>query len=137
MVVYLHKHALDWFRRKARDSEKEILVYLVGRRLSKHRLHVENFVYPDLAISDRTTVQAAKGERQRITEQYATSGSYIVGDIHTHLDAPPILSRADFDAHVQEGSVVSGIVSVSGRKTWVSFWQLDSALSCGWTYHTS
>lgn len=136
MVVSLKKHALDWFRRKARDNPNEIIAFLVGKRTSLHKVRVEHIVYPELAISTPTEVCPILGESESIAEHYADEGLQIIGDIHTHPNAPPLMSQQDFEAHKECGYIVSGIVGVSGRRTWVSFWQLDSALSCGWEYHS-
>lgn len=135
MIVSLNKSQLDWFRRKARDNPNEILAFLIGRRISPYKVRVEQIVYPKLAVSTPLEVTAVDGETHAIGEKYSNLGT-LIGDIHTHPDAPPTMSHGDFHDHKRNGYIVSGIVSVNQRKTHVSFWQLDSALPCGWEYHT-
>jgi proteasome lid subunit RPN8/RPN11 len=135
MRVNIDKNALRHFRTKARNSEKEIMVYMVGT-VSVDRVNVEKLEYTTrYAHQTKTTVSWKWNEYQRVKQQAEERGRRIVGWLHSHPnDWDCVMSPADLKVCISEGSRVCGIVSVYGRTTRVRFWRPDSALPCEITH---
>jgi proteasome lid subunit RPN8/RPN11 len=135
MTVNIDKNALRHFRTKARDSAKEIMVYLIGT-VSVDRVNVEKLEYTTrYAHQTKTAVSWKWSEYQRIKRQAEERGRRIVGWLHSHPnDWDCVMSPADLKVCISEGSRVCGIVSVYGRTTRVRFWRPDSALPCEITH---
>jgi proteasome lid subunit RPN8/RPN11 len=123
--VQVHKPQLNYFRRRARNSKKEVLAFLLGTVTSPTLTKIEKFYYPELLVQTGAAVQAYT-DGARATA--AKLNLKIVGSIHSHSDWVPILSPTDYKAHITDGDRVSGIVGTNGRHTRVYFWTVDSAL---------
>jgi proteasome lid subunit RPN8/RPN11 len=131
MIVELHRNELDNFRRRARLSKVEILAVLLGHKLSQNLLRITNFVYPKCKAS------AAKldADLSAIYTWAQLGGVQVLGTIHSHPEAFPILSPRDHENHRQApADAVSGVVSVFGAVTTAVFWRADSSLPCQLRY---
>lgn len=130
MVVYLHKHHLAYFRRKARNSyPNEIAALLVGRTVGA-MTEVHYFFYPVLDKSDNCSVELNVDSCLEAEEYANDQNLRIIGMIHSHPDCLPIMSSTDHNTHVRDGDVISGIVEVMNNRTRVVFWRADTSLSC-------
>jgi proteasome lid subunit RPN8/RPN11 len=129
--VNIDEGALRRFRTKARNSDKEIMAYMVGY-LAGSTIVVEKLEYTTgYAHQTKTTVSWKWGEYHRVKQQAEERGRRIVGWIHSHPeDWDCIMSPADYAVCLSEGSLVCGIVSVYGRTTRVRFWSINSPLPC-------
>ncbi len=126
--VKLNRHQLNYFRKRSRDSEKEILAVLVGEVVSPALTRVDYFWYPEYAEQTANCVQATIKSLEELKHKSDTLNLKIVGSIHSHPDWVPILSPADYKGHIEDGDRISGIVGINGRQTRVYFWTIESAL---------
>lgn len=133
MEIFLKKAQLDYFRKKSLNSPNEQLAFLIGRQTAKG-VEITRFVYPKLVDSTPVYVESDSDSDNKIRDEAAARGLRIVGSIHSHPNCPPVMSAFDYSGHLQDGDVVSGIVSVMNRKTQVCFWSAHSALPCEFTY---
>jgi proteasome lid subunit RPN8/RPN11 len=130
MVVLIHQGQLNYFRRKCLNSPNEQLAYLVGNS-SDGVVTVAMFVYPKILRATPSTVEACGQHYKQIAESAKANKASIVGSIHSHPNSFPIMSQTDYEGHIQDREVVSGIVEVTkDRKTRVAFWSAHSALPC-------
>jgi proteasome lid subunit RPN8/RPN11 len=137
-TVYISKSALDYFRSKARDCPHEIQAYLVGDYVHPNKYIVKALVHPrEYAIQTSACVQPSGEDYARAKQLALDEGMRIIGDIHTHPNADPVMSVPDYEACMADGLQICGIVSVRGRKTQVRFWMANSALPCEVSYEAA
>lgn len=130
-TVHLSKAALDYFRKKARDCPYEIQAYLVGDVYYPNQINVTSIEHArEYNIQTKDGVQPTGEEFDRVKSLAAYQGHRIVGDIHSHPNEDPIMSPRDYQACIEDGLHVAGIVGVRGRKTKVLFWLAGSPLPC-------
>jgi proteasome lid subunit RPN8/RPN11 len=136
MLVRVSKNQLDRFRRKARDSEKEIFAYLVGTIDSTERISISYFAYPELESSSPCHVRPDYESSKEIQTEAEEKHLEIVGDIHSHPNTlyGPVMSGTDHSSHVLEGNRISGVVSIFQRRTKFCFWTAHSSKPCALTY---
>lgn len=137
MIVRIHKHHLEYFRKKARQTPNEIYAVLVGKHLHKGELQIHYIIHPkakDYELSTPSAVQVSAEFMVLCEQQAAEDGFYIVGSIHTHPNWPPILSPTDHAEHVENGDKVTGVVEVTSGKTRVAFWRHDTSVRCTLEY---
>jgi proteasome lid subunit RPN8/RPN11 len=128
--VVISKTALNHFRNKARNSDKEIMVYMIGR-VDGSGVVVDRLVYPTrYAHQTRTAVSWLLDEYRKVALDAEESGKVLVGFLHSHPDGSHYMSSADLAVCVADNLVVCGIVSIHGRTTRVSFWSVDSPVPC-------
>jgi len=128
--VHVSKHALDYFRKKARDCPYEVQAYLIGEVKYPNYI-VTSFEHPkEYELQTENNVQPSGEEYTKVKEKAYLEGRRIIGDIHSHPDWDAVMSPTDYEACISDGLQICGIVSVRGRKTKVRFWQANSALPC-------
>ena len=128
--VRVSKHALDYFRKKARDCPYEVQAYLIGEVKYPNYI-VTSFEHPkEYELQTENNVQPSGEEYTKVKEKAYLEGRRIIGDIHSHPDWDAVMSPTDYEACMSDGLQICGIVSVRGRKTKVRFWQANSALPC-------
>ena len=128
--VRVSKHALDYFRKKARDCPYEVQAYLIGEVKYPNYI-VTSFEHPkEYELQTENNVQPSGEEYTKVKEKAYLEGRRIIGDIHSHPDWDAVMSPTDYEACISDGLQICGIVSVRGRKTRVRFWQANSALPC-------
>lgn len=129
--VKVKQGALDYFRKRARNSHLEVHAYLLGNVISPELVEVTDFVYPKEYDQQTTThVQWTADEYEKLKQRAEREGKKIVADIHTHPQWDAVMSPSDYKACLLDGLVICGIVSVYGKKTRVRFWTPTSALTC-------
>lgn len=133
MKVKCHKNQLDYFRRKARDTQNEIFAYLLGR-VTAHTVTIDAFIYPLLEESTPGAIIVGTAETEAVYAAASEFGIQVVGDIHSHPNYVPVMSATDYADHKHFGNAVSGIVEVTNRRTRALFWQIGSALPCTLEY---
>lgn len=134
-TVRLKKSQLDYFRRLSRNSENEILAYLLGFVKSPNLVDVRYFIYPREYKNSTPNTVAWKIEDYEVAKKYAEKlNMNIVGFIHNHPNWDAVMSPQDYEACITEQYRTCGIVSVHGRKTRVRFWVMDSALESAIEY---
>lgn len=126
--VRLKKTQLNYFRKLARDSKKEILALLIGEVISPELTRVDYFWYPEYAKQTTTCVQADAESFAHLKTKAESKNLRVIGTIHSHGDWVPIMSASDHYGHVADGDRISGIVGTQGRKTRAYFWVAESAL---------
>jgi proteasome lid subunit RPN8/RPN11 len=130
-TVHLSKPALDYFRSKARDSALEIHAYLIGEVQYPNKFVITSIEHArQYSAQTEEAVVPAGEEWNRVNRKADAEGRRIIGDIHSHPNWDAIMSPADYQACVMDGTEICGIVSVRGRKTNVRFWHVNSALPC-------
>lgn len=131
MKVKIDRNSLNHFRTKARNSAKEIMVYMIGT-VTVDRVNVEKLEYTSrYAHQTKTAVSWKWNEYQRVKQQAEERGKSVVGFLHSHPnDWDCVMSPGDHAVCVADGSILCGIVSVYGRTTRVRFWAMNSPLPC-------
>lgn len=129
--VKLYKGHLDYFRKLARQTPLEILAYLIGSVKSPMLTVVDSFEYTKAyGKQDAWNVAWTIQEYDRVAKKAEERGKRIIGFIHSHPSWDAVLSSADYEICVTEGSRLCGIVSTDKRKTRVRFWTMESSLPC-------
>jgi proteasome lid subunit RPN8/RPN11 len=130
--VRINKHALNYFRKKAKDAQpKEIQAFLIGRVISPELTIVDEVHYTkEYAEQSSSTVRWWMNDYEIVKKGAEERGLRVVGDLHSHPNWLPIMSSTDYRSHIEEGFRICGICSVIGRKTKVFFWTSESALPC-------
>ena len=129
MRIRVHRGQAAYFRKLARESAKEIQAYLVGEVVSPELTVVEKFAYTKkYAAQTPGVVQWYAEDYDKVKREAEEHGKRIIGDVHSHPNWDAVMSPSDYKAHIEEGFRVSGICSVTGRKTRLRFWVSDSAL---------
>jgi proteasome lid subunit RPN8/RPN11 len=125
--VFIRRSQLDYFRRVARGSKKEILAFLAGTVDGAH-VTVKRFEYPALRTQKVTEVDPEPASETAIKMAAHADGLQIVGTIHSHPNYWPVLSPTDHSDHIESGHRLSGVCSVMRGCTAVFFWVADSSL---------
>jgi proteasome lid subunit RPN8/RPN11 len=134
-TVHVSKTALDYFRKKARNSPYEIQAYLLGDVHYPNHINVTSIEHArEYAEQTKGCVQPSGEEFDRVKKLAQFQGHRLVGDIHSHPNEDPIMSPSDYRAAVIDGLPVIGIVGVRKRKTQVVFWIAGSPLPCDIDY---
>lgn len=134
-TVYISKHALDYFRKLARDCPYEIQAYLIGEVRYPDKFIVTSVEHPrEYNVQTASEVQPTAEEYTRVKEKAYLEGNRIIGDLHSHPNWDAVMSPPDYEACVSDGLQICGIVSVRGRKTKVRFWNVNSSLPCEVNY---
>lgn len=129
--VKLHRGMEAYFRKKARDSQKEEYAYLIGVVLSPAVVRVDHFRYPkEFASKSANEVQPTAAAESEIKTWASKRGLIIVGTIHSHPNWDAVLSPDDHKTHMQDCHRITGLCSVNQRKTRVRYWVAESALHC-------
>lgn len=129
--VRIKKGQLDYFRKKARATKKEVMGYLVGKVISPELVVVEEIAYTTQYFTQtECAVQWSGEEYERVKKSAEERGLRIIGDIHSHPNWWPVPSPTDFKGQFQEGHRITGICSVMNGKTKVYFWIPESSLPC-------
>jgi proteasome lid subunit RPN8/RPN11 len=130
MIVRLHRGQMRWFRERGRRAyPRELLAFLVGRHLGPELIGVCYLHYPRL-IQDPNSVSVPRAEYERALELTRDPGLRIVGTIHTHCDALPMMSAQDRKSHVEEGDSISGILTIlASGNTALEFWEADNCVA--------
>lgn len=130
-IVRIRKGQLDYFRKLARATNKEILAYLVGKVVNPELTIVDKVCYTNnYASQTETEVQWYLADYNKIREDAEGKGLRVIGDLHSHPNWWPILSPKDLKSHIADGNRVSGVCSVIKGKTHVFFWIQESSLPC-------
>jgi proteasome lid subunit RPN8/RPN11 len=134
-TVHISRHALDYFRSKARDTPLEIHAYLIGEVHYPNKYIVTSVEHArEYDIQTEGAVAPSGDEWLRVNRKADEQGRRIIGDIHSHPNEDAVMSPPDYEACVTDGMHLCGIVSVRGRKTKVRFWHVNSALPCEVSY---
>lgn len=133
-TVRVKKSQLDRFRKLARQTDKEIQAFLVGRVVSPELTVVEWFAYAKrYAKQSSSEVSWYMEDYEAVKKIAENDNSRIVGDVHSHPEWDSVMSSTDAKSHVQDGHRICGICSVTTgkngkRRTRVRFWIMESAL---------
>lgn len=134
MKVIVPKGKLNYFRRKALNSDTEQLAFLIGHECGGGVVVVD-FKYPQLVESTPVSVAPDDADYERIKRDAEASGELIIGSIHSHPNYIPVMSEQDFGGHLIDREIICGIVGTTPeRKTHVCFWSAHSALPCELVY---
>lgn len=131
--VRVSEAQLSYFRKLARDTDMEIMAYLIGDVVSSEVVEIDSFEYTKKYATQKTNeVSWYTAEYERVKKKAEERGRRIVGYIHSHPNWDTVMSPEDLHMCIVEGLRVCGIVSTnsSTRKTFVRFWVTDSPLPC-------
>jgi len=130
-TVKIKKSQLDYFRKLARNSTKEIQALFVGEVVNPELIKIHSIVHPKVYAEQTYSSVCWDGEEYaKVAEKAARDGFRIVGHIHSHPNWDAVLSPNDHQIHLEEGYRVSALCSTQGRKTRVRFWLAESSLPC-------
>lgn len=133
--VIISKHALDYFRRKARDCPYEVQAYLIGEVRYPNQFVITSIEHArEYEVQTKDCVQPTGAEFARVKALAEEQGRRIVGDLHSHPNWDAVMSPQDHKACLEDGLQICGIVSTNKRRTRVRFWQANSSLPCGIKY---
>lgn len=135
MQVRIAQGQLKYFRQKARQGfPKEIVAFMLGRRVLPHRVEIYKLIYPAIEISTELMVRVAVGEVERISALADSQGLKVVGTIHTHPEGVPVLSPCDYAGFRDE--LIAGVMAIIKKNfAWMlHFWVADKSLPCKWEY---
>ncbi len=133
-TVKLRKGQLEYFRRLARNSPKEIFAFLVGIIVSPGLVRVEQFVYSEYKEQTTGSVTPTTKAQKEISHWVIDEGLQVVGSIHSHPEWDAVLSPTDHKSHISDGHRISGVVSIVNHKTRARFWLAESSLPCKIVY---
>lgn len=134
-MVYISKSQLDYFRRLARDDQREIMAYLIGHVFGPDYTRVDYVAYTnDYRVQTPGAVDWTVPEYVRVAREAEERGGRIVGFIHSHPEWDSVLSPGDYLKCISEGHHICGVVSVYGRRTRTRMWKMDCALPCEITH---
>jgi proteasome lid subunit RPN8/RPN11 len=129
--VKVSRHALNYFRKLARNNDKEIEAYLIGEVVSPELTVVKKLVYPKRYIEQSPGGVSWYGEDVQALKVIAEEqGLSVIGSLHSHPEYWPIVSGLDHTSHVQEQMRIIGVCATMNRKTMVCFWITESCLPC-------
>jgi proteasome lid subunit RPN8/RPN11 len=136
MTIRLHRGQVRWFRSKAKKNYPlEIQALLIGQRLSPNLVGVSYFVYPP-QIQTVDWVEVPNTVYEETAELVNDDGLKIVGTLHSHCDALPMMSQQDKRSHIAAGDAVSGILTVlSSGNTHLEFWKENDCLPLNIEYY--
>jgi len=133
--VKLKKSQLDYFRKLARKSDKEIMAYLVGEVKAKDLIVIDSFEYTkDYHTQTEQQVSWYVTEYNKVRERAEERGKSVIGYIHTHPQWDAVMSPVDYEGCVRDMHPLCGITSVNKGKTRTRFWVMDSSLPCDVIY---
>lgn len=135
MLVRIHRGRKAYFVKRARQCYPyETLAYLIGRQVHTGLIEVHWFYYPELAKAtyhELETTDEAPLEAQQLAKE---RNMVVVGDIHTHPDYPPIMSKTDHHDHKFNENKITAILEVPKKgRTRLAVWR-NSPLSCDIEY---
>jgi proteasome lid subunit RPN8/RPN11 len=127
--VRVKRGQLDYFRKVARKTNKEVLAYLVGKVVSPELVVIESFEYTKV-YGDQTegAVSWFKEDYEKVKKHAEERGLAVVGDIHSHPNYWPVMSPDDHKNTIKDCHRVCGIYATMGKKSATCFWIADSAL---------
>jgi proteasome lid subunit RPN8/RPN11 len=130
-IVVVKKAALDYFRKKARDSQFEIHAYILGEYVHPDKFLISSIEHArEYEIQTKDCVQPTGEEFSRVKSLAEKQGKRIIGDLHSHPQWDAVMSPQDHKAALEDGLQICGIVSTMKRRTRVRFWLVNSALPC-------
>jgi proteasome lid subunit RPN8/RPN11 len=129
-VVKLHRSQLDYFRRLARNTTKEVHAFLVGTIVSPQLVRIEHFAYSQYEEQTPCSVTPTAADQKKIEQWTLENDMKVVGTIHSHPNWDAVLSPDDYKGHIEEAHRISGVCSTQARKTRVRFWLAESSLPC-------
>lgn len=130
-VVKVSEGQLRHFRSLARDSDLEIMAYLIGEVVDGDTVEIDSFEYTkEYGIQRTNAVSWYEHEYERVKQKAEKRGRRIIGYIHSHPNWDTVMSTDDLEHCVMNGLRICGIVSTNSRKTIVRFWVTDSPLPC-------
>ncbi len=136
MIIRIHRGRKAYFVKKAKQCyPNEILAYLIGKQVHSGLIEVHWFYYPELLISNYYELETTS-EAPVAAQEYADKKQMvIVGDIHTHPDYPPIMSKTDHHNHKVTENKITAILEVpqSGR-TRLAIWRDKTPRPCDVEY---
>lgn len=136
MLVRIHGSRKAYFVKKARQCyPNETLAYLVGKQVHNGLIEVHWFYYPELVIATYDALETTD-EAPAEAELFAKEKNMvIVGDIHTHPDYPPIMSKTDHHDHRCNENKITAILEVpeTGR-TRLAIWRDKTPRPCDVEY---
>ncbi len=134
IIVQIKRSQLNYFRAKARDSEKEIEALLIGSVVGG-TVTVDSIEYTkNYAEQTTCAVQWLDEEYTRVENKAKAKGLSVVGDIHSHPNWDAAPSPSDYKALLAIGHSILGICSTNNRKTRVRFWVANSCLCASIIY---
>lgn len=129
-VVKVRKSQLNYFRKLARNTDKEIHAFLIGTIVSPGCVRIHRFAYSSYEEQTTSSVRPSAEAQKKIALWTLNNDLKIVGTIHSHPNWDAVLSPDDYAGHIEEAHRVSGVCSTAGRKTRVRFWLAESSLPC-------
>ena len=133
--VKVSKHALNYFRTQARNTDNEIEAYLVGEVVSPELTVIKQFAYTKkYKLQNASEVQWYDEDIQKLKAIAEEQGLSVIGTIHSHPNYWPIISGTDHIAHVTDQMRIMGVCATMNRKTMVCFWVTESCLPCKIVY---
>jgi proteasome lid subunit RPN8/RPN11 len=136
MIVRFHKHHLAYFRKKARVAyPKEIMAILIGKQVNSGLIEVSRIAYPKIAESKPNFVKLDEQACAELEDDVRQEGMDWVGDIHSHPNYLPVMSRTDHKNHRDSANKICSIVEVTPEgKTRVAIWRDNTPLPCKVSY---
>ena len=130
--IRVRRGALNHFRKLARETYPlEMQAFLAGKIISLDTVEITDFLYTNkYKLQTNNEVSWDDVEYYKVKEKVENEGKRILGDIHTHPDYDPLMSKTDYDSTVTQQFVICGIVSVRKGRTRVMFWTPTSSLHC-------
>jgi len=129
--VRVSDNQVKHFRNLARETNKEIMAYLIGEVINTELVEIDSLEYTkEYGIQSTNSVSWYEHEYERVKQKAEKRGRRIVGYIHSHPNWDAVMSPDDLNHCVVNGLRVCGIVATNGRKTCVRFWVTDSPLPC-------
>src|SRR5579872_6360380 len=103
--VRVSRHKLDYFRKLARNAHPlEIQAYLIGKVISPQLTAIEEFAYTKNYASQTVgEVSWYVADYEKVKRKAEERGLRIVGDIHSHPNWDAVMSKADYQAHIEDG----------------------------------
>jgi len=134
--VKVSRNALNYFRKLARSTDKEIEAYLIGEVVSPQLTVIHRFVYTKKYEKQTTDeVKWFDKETDALKLEAGEQKLAVVGSIHSHPNYWPIVSATDHIAHVTDQMRIMGVCATMKRKTMVCFWVTESCLPCEIIYN--
>ncbi len=147
MRINVSKPIIDYFRRRARASKKEIFAILFGKVVSADEVDIFYFFFfyfyiyhyfisiTHTSLTPRPVHPPPPPHDSAMAIEMAEDAKLVMlGTIHSHPGVPCYMSGQDQLGHIEEGSIVSGIVEVMGGRTRVAFWEAKSPVPCQVNY---
>ena len=114
MTLTIPASLIKTFKKKAMASNKELLVFLVGKVIKENEqiteVVVEEAIYPPQRSSNRS-VEDLWSVNDVVRLQVKILPLQIVGTIHSHPNCEPHLSKADIEGAAKIGEAIFGVLS--------------------------